>query len=596
MKYDMSFKELITRSNLMALAGGRSFGRGEDYFESGLVGPITVKSNSISAKVRGTHTYETRLKIIPAPQDKIRLGFSCSCPVGRDGDFCKHCVALGLAWIEKTDNLDEDASAGSKLSGRTLPRQKEISLKDIRIWLEGQESKFILDMLMGQVKSDSRLHEDLTLRIAKEKAGGLDISAYRRAVRAAFHTHGFIDYRDMYEYAEGVNEAINSIERLYKEGFAEEAIRLSEYAFEQAVLALGNTDDSDGHFGDFCERLGEVHFAACRSACPDPIELAGRLFTFEMMDSDLDIFYGAAETYKKILGKQGLAEYRRLAEKEWSNVQEKEPESRDTGPSGKRFRITHIMESLAKADGDIDALIAVKKRDLSNPYAFLEIAEICREARRRDEALDWAEKGLALFPGNQDNRLRDFIAEEYHRRKRYDDAYSLYRIQFTEHTELEQYKKLMGYAKKINRKEMVREDALAYLRQVIEKEKANPKRSYWFKPDNSRLVEIFLWEKDAEAAWSEAQTGGCHDRLWLELAKFREAEHPADAVEVYKRLIEPIIEQKNNQAYDEAFRMVMKIRELMARLGRSGDFLAYLASLRLRHKPKRNLMKLLDKV
>lgn len=596
MKSDMLFKELITRSNLMALAGGRSFGRGEDYFESGLVGPITVKNNRISAKVHGTHTYETSLKVIPGPQDKIRLDFSCSCPVGRDGDFCKHCVALGLAWIEKTDSLDEDGPVVSKQSRRSSPRQKEISLKDIRPWLEGQESQFILDMLMGQVKSDARLYEELTLRIAKENAGGLDISAYRRAVRAAFHTHGFIDYRDMYEYAEGVSDAINSIERLYKEGFAVEAIILSEYAFEQAALALANADDSDGHFGDFCERLGGIHFAACRSASPDPIELAGRLFTFEMMDSDLDIFYGAAETYKKILGKQGLAEYRRLAEKEWSNVQEKGPESRDTGHSGKRFRITHIMESLAKADGDIDALIAVKKRDLSKPYSFLEIAEICKKAGRRDEALDWAEKGLALFPENQDNRLRDFIAEGYHRRKRYDEASSLYRVQFTEHPELEKYKKLMGYAKKINRTEEVREEALSYLRQVIEKEKANPKRSYWFKPDNSRLVEIFLWEKDIEAAWSEAQTGGCRDRLWLELAKLREAEYPADAIEVYKRLVEPIIDQKNNQAYDEAFRMVMKIRELMVRLGRSGDFLVYLASLRLRHKPKRNLMKLLDKV
>jgi len=88
----------------------------------------------------------------------------------------------------------------------------------------------------------------------------------------------------------------------------------------------------------------------------------------------------APQVYKTILGKPGLAEYRRLAEKEWSRVEEKEPGSRDTGYSSKRRRITSIMESLAKADGDVDALIAVKKRDLSHPYSYLGIAEICKEA------------------------------------------------------------------------------------------------------------------------------------------------------------------------------------------------------------------------
>jgi uncharacterized Zn finger protein len=90
--------------------------------------------------------------------------------------------------------------------------------------------------------------------------------------------------------------------------------------------------------------------------------------------------------------------------------------------------------------------------------------------------------------------------------------------------------------------------------------------------------------------------GGCSDRLWLELARLREKEHPADAVDVYKRLVDPVIEQKNNEAYAEAFRMVGKIHELMGRLGKPAEFQSYLANLRLRHKPKRNLMKLLDKL
>lgn len=39
--------------------------------------------------------------------------------------------------------------------------------------------------------------------------------------------------------------------------------------------------------------------------------------------------------------------------------------------------------------------------------------------------------------------------------------------------------------------------------------------------------------------------------------------------------------------------MIVKIRELMGRMGQSGEFLDYLTDLRIRHKSKRNMMKLL---
>lgn len=95
-------------------------------------------------------------------------------------------------------------------------------------------------------------------------------------------------------------------------------------------------------------------------------------------------------------------------------------------------------------------------------------------------------------------------------------------------------------------------------------------------------------------AWDEARIGGCRDELWLKLARLREQSHPADAVEVYQRLVEPMIDRKKNDAYEEAVGMIGKIRELMTGMEKKAEFAAYLAQLRVRHKPKRNLMKLLD--
>lgn len=83
------------------------------------------------------------------------------------------------------------------------------------------------------------------------------------------------------------------------------------------------------------------------------------------------------------------------------------------------------MESLAEASGDIEQHVAVISRDLSSGYAYWRIAGIYRQAGLHDQALAWVEKGLRAFPKNTDSRLRDFAAEEYHRRKRHADAMKL---------------------------------------------------------------------------------------------------------------------------------------------------------------------------
>jgi uncharacterized Zn finger protein len=115
---------------------------------------------------------------------------------------------------------------------------------------------------------------------------------------------------------------------------------------------------------------------------------------------------------------------------------------------GRHFRITHIMESLANASGDIEQLVAVMSRDLSSAYSYWRIAEIYREARQHDNALLWAEKGLKAFPNHTDARLREFAAEEYHRRRRHDDAMKLMWAEFAERPYLESYKTLERHATK----------------------------------------------------------------------------------------------------------------------------------------------------
>lgn len=324
--------------------------------------------------------------------------------------------------------------------------------------------------------------------------------------------------------------------------------------------------------------------------------MARRLWEWEL-SGEWDVFSGAVKTYAGVLGREGIAAYRQLAEAEWAKLPALGPRGADRRDHARRFRITRIMEALARQTGDVEAVVAVKKRDLSSPYNYLQIAEAYKAARKHDLALEWAQCGADAFPELTDSRLREFLADEYHRRKRHDEAIAIIWAEFAESAQLEQYRLLKKHAVRTGSWNVWRAKAIAFIRELITAagKGAQRARSIWSRQtDRSELVRILLWEKKADAAWQEAVAGGCSDGLWLALARNRIKEHPMDALPIYQRLIEPTLNRKNKQAYREAIGLLRQIRDLMFRVGKEPEFERYLAQVRSGHKAKRNFIALLD--
>jgi superfamily II DNA or RNA helicase len=80
------------------MAGEPFFQRGRAYWSSGRVLTISEHAGMVTAGVRGTKSYEVRLWA-----ERGDLGYDCTCPLGEDGTFCKHCVAVGLAWLAEAN-------------------------------------------------------------------------------------------------------------------------------------------------------------------------------------------------------------------------------------------------------------------------------------------------------------------------------------------------------------------------------------------------------------------------------------------------------------------------------------------------------------
>lgn len=566
---------------LRRLAGERTYQRGLEYASSGRV-EIVEDGLPVEALVRGTMDYRVSLSA-----EEGVIDYSCDCPVGDEGSFCKHCVATGVVWLA----LQTETG-----TSKHKAKQKKFTLADVEKVLLAEDKETLVRVLLEWAKADKRLRERVIVYAAKRAGSDAGVSAVHEALRKAIQVRGFVDYYEVRTYAAGVDEAIDSVGQLLQGGQAAAAIELCEFAIPLLARQMESMDDSDGETSELLGRLQDLHYRACEETRPDPEVLAGKLFHFEL-HSKFDEFFGAGARYAEILGSEGMAVYRRLAEEEWKKVPARTAQS-GRGEWVSYFKITHIMESLAELAGNLDMLIGVLSRDLSHAYSYLRIAEACSKAGEREKALQWAERGVKDFPERTDSRLREFLANLYHGQKRHQEAMKLIWDEFLERPGVETYRILQEHAQRAEAAPEWRERAFAEVRRRIQAQsKAKPRAaSFWMVPDrgHSLLVELFLHEQNAEAAWHEAQEDGCSEGLWRTLAKEREKEHPEDAVPIYLRQAEASVDTTKNSGYEDALQLLLRAAPLMTRMGKGEEFARQLALLRGKYKAKRNFIKLLD--
>lgn len=544
---------------VVRLAGARSYERGCDYYRDGAVEFLDVETDCLHALVRGGQLYTVALT-----SDDGVLDYACSCPHAAEGAFCKHCVAAALAWLKR----------GTKPTpAKSRRATEEPTLADAAKILREEDTDTLVKLMIAWAKDDPELHDRLIQHTARRMGPERGIAVARRAFDRAVAVDDFIDYREAASWSNAVGEAIDNIDRLLQDGQAAAVVELCESALEKLEQAAEAVDYSDGYLDELFDRLQDIHLRACRKAKPDPASLAAQLFEREM-HGEFNVFHNAIERYSGVLGAEGRRAYRELAEREWKKR-----------GAGGNHRLASIMEVLARASGNVEELVAVLSRDLSSSFDYLRIAEVYREARRHDQALEWAEKGLKAFPRDANSRLREFAVQEYHRRRRHGDAIQLMWTAFSQYPSLKTYRTLAVHAKKGDAWPEWRERALAEIRSRLGKGSGGC----------SLLVEIYLHEGDADAAWREAKAGGCSGDLWLRLARARESEHPADAAAIYLKHAEAAVAATHDGRYEAAVDLLIKAAATMKRIDRSMEFVHTLEKLRAKYKTKRNFIKLIER-
>ncbi len=547
---------------LRRLAGDKVFARGEAYHRDDRVEILSMGPGRVLASVSGSEDYRAVL----AGSGK-RIGGDCDCPAFADWGFCKHLVAVALAANEAGD---DGAAAG------------ESPVDRIRRHLERQDVATLVGIIVDLAERDPALLRRLDLAAAAETEDD-DVlqERVRKAIDAATRTRGFVDYREAPDWAAEVDSVLDAIAALAAVGRAAAALPLIDRALSRIESALDEADDSDGLVGGLLIRARDIHLAACRAAPLDPETLARDLFEREMA-GPWGAFHGAAHLYAEVLGEAGLAEYRRLAEAAWEQVPVRSGGKR-TGDdvAADRMRLEAILDAFAARDGDVAARIALRAKDVSSPWRYLDLARFCLDHGREAEALSWAEEGLWQFEdAPPDRRLVAFTADLLHRAGRDAAAADLLGRTFERAPDFDLYRRLRetgGAA--------ARDRALDVLREDL----AKPCRGNRPRPSADLLVRVLVAEEMFAEAWEVARKQGVSERVLDTLALASEAGHPAEALAAHTARIDRLVSTGGNANYGEAHDLLAR----MARLRPAEDQAAHVADLKTRFKAKRNFMKLL---
>jgi uncharacterized Zn finger protein len=566
----LTLEDAFDERALRSLAGDLWFSRGRAYWQDGRVEPGERTEGRVTAVVRGTRPYEVELNVLRGD-----AGWACSCPLGDDGLFCKHSVAVALAMI------------GPSPEASTATRDRSHDLAGVVGELDRAELE---RLVLAVADRDQRLWSQLEGRALAKEGAPMAAATWEKRVARAFEPgrEGFVDYRAAPDWADGVRDLLGELNDLVASGHASEVIGLAERAHERTEAAIQYVDDSDGHLSWISAEIGDLHLRACTVARPEPLALAARLLELEI-GTDLPGFGAAAERYAGVLGVDGLAEYRRLLEPRYEAAA-----GTDDRWSSERFGTKEAMASLARAEGDVDALMVLRSDEPWHTPAWIDTMQALVDAGRLDDAIDWGFRGLDGLvdrPGQADPLVRA-LAELLASSGRADQADDVLWSAFERRPNLGTYRQLVGGVSS----DAVgwRRRALTTLRSRIDERPDPGSNPLLTSALAAVLVEILLYDGEADDAWAVATEHGAPQHLWLSLADAREADHPLDAIPIHLDDVAASIDKKNRSGYRQAVKRLEHVRRLARSAGDEGLFAGAVSEIRTTHKAKRTLMAMLD--
>lgn len=605
----------LTERDVKAQTDSGSFSRGRTYFRNGHIRETVLRGDSIEAFCDGSDFAPYRVQATLAPlgePGENPRSASCTCP---RGGFCKHIVALLLAWVDDP--------------GRFIPRPPVTGLLAER---SRDDLVSLIERMIGRYPDLGRL---VDLPVVRAEAGSanevtIDEAAIRRQARSAFALV------DSYDYRGGVVHGASDIYSLLELGH--DYAMAGQWANAQAILTILFEETGDtvltvvGDEGDLSNIVAECDagLAAClgiQAELPEGERLSAEarerllrtlydIWRFDIFEAGgLGIAQEGPHAIARNVtdGERAMVEGWLRAEEpnDWSKrvttgflVMLREEAGLDDEQLLEVYREAELWDDVAGLllkMGRVDEAVAVAGRHLKEPYGLVAFANalIERGPEHVGRALSLVDDHMWEVEGAipmHDYILQDWLIDRFSEHDRPREALAVAERRFKAQSTLQAWQMVRRAAELPGQAPDAWADLRPKLLTLLRKQKA------W-----STLMEIHLEEGEVPAAIEAyakqgkvGQANGWYMPSWgyvdqeLRLAEAAEVDFPDQAVAIYRQKAEAMIANRQRSSYKVAAEHLARTKETLVRHGRTEEWETLIAEVRARHKTLRALREELD--
>ena len=213
-------------------------------------------------------------------------------------------------------------------------------------------------------------------------------------------------------------------------------------------------------------------------------------------------------------------------------------------------------------------------------YESLEIADILGERGYENNAVQLIEERVERH-NNTD--FLHWLQERYQSSGNLTGALDMAKRTFTTATlgaTIERYQEIRQLAQQLEQWDIVRSELLAYVKQSY---MTNVEIEIALDEGSVELALELLKAGKQAASTRNGPYGSTNLNVGIEVAKAAEENYPQEAIEIYQRYVDMRIEWRDRGKYQIACQYLLNVRKLYQKLGRSNEWILYIANLRERN-------------
>jgi len=458
-------------------------------------------------------------------------------------------------------------------------------------WFNQQKPEQLTDFLMTYISDNPDEQARWSLVMQNDK-GGLNKSDISKMLTKALPAKGLWEWNKVARYFSHADDMFEIIFPAIKKCSVVEQWQLILKALQRLNKVLEKIDDSGG-FRFYIEGQLNEQLTQLFNQQPWSDEDKANWIFEHFEEYKYDVFPSVPENFDLTESVQLL--FLSLCE---TQVQNRIARGVNLSVWNEKWALKRLVEPLierAKHESDWHEqcrLMALTAFDVGD---YLAIAQVCLDA---DSALDsehWLQKAYQKIAGEQVNSIRDkraCQAFEVKLRLALKETKKAWQIKwqlFCENPSFNAFKQLEKLELQTG---IIDSDFVKKAESVLGKCYADT--NYGIANNADALLDFYLDRNELEKALKWARTHKAAPSTLQQLADLIIDQHPKDSVELYYRVVNTVIEQKKNSAYQQAVELLIKLDKMLKDSGADNEILiAMISKIIQQHKAKRNMMKLL---